>query len=287
MVTVSGLYNGTVSLLREHGIDNAKFEAGCLIEKAIGLTQLDVLTEPDRELDPEDGDYFHKAAELRELVRRRVSGEPLQYILGEWEFYAYKFKVGKGVLIPRQDTETLVDTAREHIGSGMLCADLCAGSGCIGITLAKLCDCMVDCYELSDEALGYLNENIVLNQAADKVAAIKADVLSEMTLSSAPEYDVIVTNPPYLTTKDMSELQKEVTFEPSMALFGGEDGLDYYRSILKSWTKRLKKGGFIAAEIGMGQEADVMRIFEENGITAAAEKDLCGIYRVVYGIKKI
>lgn len=280
MVTLSQLLRRTLTALEPLSLENTRFEAGCLIKAATGLSDIAFLTQPDTSI-PEP-----QQAAVEAMLSRRLSGEPLQYILGEWEFYGFPFKVGEGVLIPRQDTETLVELAEPHLSPNMLCADLCAGSGCIGISLAKRIGCKFHSYELSDKALGYLKENIALNEVQSLVTAINADVLSEETVEAAPMYDAILTNPPYLTAKDMSELMPEVKREPEMALFGGEDGLSYYREILRLWTKRLKNGGFIAAEIGMGQENDVIAIFAENGIEAAAHKDACGIYRVVCGVKK-
>ena len=279
MVTLGQLLSELVRSLAEHGMDNARFESELILEHTTGADRLKLLTSPETEV----SEVAVQAASL--LLKRRLSGEPLQYLLGEWEFYGFPFRVGEGVLIPRQDTETLVELAAEHLGKDALCADLCAGSGCIGISLARLKGCSVHSYELSEKAFGYLKENIALNDVSGLVKPVLADVLSEETVQTAPMYDVIVTNPPYLTPEDMRQLQKEVSFEPEMALLGGEDGLDYYRGIMRLWTKRLKNGGLIAAEIGMGQETDVIRIFEENGIQALAKKDYCGVYRVVYGIK--
>lgn len=275
------LLSEVICALAGSGIENARFEADCIFRKA-GMPRLSVITEPNAEVSPETENA------VRGMLSRRLGGEPLQYILGEWEFCGLPFEVGEGVLIPRQDTETIVELVREYIGgSGSECsaADLCAGSGCIGISLAKLCGCSVKSYELSEQAFAYLERNISLNGVDGLVTAVRADVLSEET-AAGEEFDVIVTNPPYLTEKDMRELQTEVTHEPQMALFGGADGLDFYRGILPLWTKRLRAGGIIAAEIGMGQERDVMRIFSENGITPDCAKDACGIYRVVYGIKE-
>lgn len=279
MVTLSEMFSVGRERLTASGNDNVRFEAEQLLQKATGADKLKLLTEPMCEVSAE------QAADFETLLERRISGEPLQYILGEWEFYGLPFKVGEGVLIPRQDTETLVELVLAQKLSGKRCADLCAGSGCIGITLAKEGGCKVHSYELSDKAFGYLTDNISLNGAEDIVTAIKADVLSEQTLSAAPMYDIIVSNPPYLTAQDMRELEVEVTHEPEMALFGGEDGLDFYRAIIAKWTERLNDGGFFAVEIGMGQEQDVMRIFRDNGLTADCIKDQCGIYRVVYGTK--
>ena len=279
MVKLGGLLRELIEELSANGIDDARFEAELILEKTTGADRLKLLVSPEMTVDEQ------AVQAAWEMLKLRISGKPLQYLLGEWEFYGLPFKVGEGVLIPRQDTETLVELAAEHINKDRLCADLCAGSGCIGISLAKLRGCQMHSYELSEKALYYLKENIALNGAEALVKAINADVLSQETVDSAPEYDAIVTNPPYLTPTDMSELQAEVRCEPEMALLGGEDGLDYYRVILRIWTKRLKKGGFIAAEIGVGQEADVIQIFEDNGIKAEAIKDYCGKYRVVYGFK--
>ncbi|MDE6726772.1 MAG: peptide chain release factor N(5)-glutamine methyltransferase, partial [Oscillospiraceae bacterium] len=207
------------------------------------------------------------------------------YILGEWEFYRLPFKVGEGVLIPRQDTETLVDTAarflRERDAWARKTLDLCAGSGCIGIALAKTAAAEVTCVEKSRRAFGYLEENAALNHVS--VRAVLGDALDENTVTG--EYDLIVSNPPYLTESDMRSLQKEVSFEPEAALFGGTDGLDFYRGIIPIYARKLVSGGMIAVEIGMGQESAVSGIFRENGLDPRLEKDMRGIYRVVYGIK--
>lgn len=280
-MVIRELLSEVICALAGVGIENARFEADCIFQKA-GLSRLTSITEPLSSVSEQT------ESSVREMLSRRLSGEPLQYILGEWEFCGLPFEVGEGVLIPRQDTETIVEIAREYIGGyggEVRAADLCAGSGCIGISLAKLCGCTVNSYELSDRALGYLERNIALNGVGVLVTPIKADVLSEDT-AAGEEFDVILTNPPYLTAKDMTELQTEVTHEPEMALYGGTDGLDFYRGIIPMWTKRLRKGGLIAAEIGIDQEHDVMRIFERSGISADCAKDACGIYRVVYGIKE-
>lgn len=273
---IRGLICGLSSELSAAGIENARFETECIAE-SVGIPRIKLLTEPEAPV-PEETE---KAA--REKISRRRRGEPLQYILGEWEFYGYPFKVGEGVLIPRQDTETLAELAvsfLEKRGGKPLAADLCAGSGCIGITLAKRLGCEVKCFELSEAAFGYLEQNIALNGVESLVTPILADVLN---VDTDERFDLIAANPPYLTKRDMETLQREVAFEPGFALYGGEDGLDLYRGILPRWSRRLKSGGLIAVEIGIGQEKDVMRIFAENGIEPGLAKDACGIYRVVYG----
>lgn len=270
------------SLSREIG-ENGAFEAACLLEYA-GYPRIIQLTEPEIELPDE------KLAEITALAERRKNGEPLQYILGEWEFYGFPFAVGRGVLIPRQDTETLVEVAEEFLKScgpeNRTAADLCAGSGCVGISLARRCGCNVSCIELSEEAFAYLEKNIERNGVSPHVSAINADIFSEQVIASLPPLDLIASNPPYLTESDMRELQKEVTYEPSLALFGGSDGLEFYRGITERWAGKLKPGGMLAVEIGMGQETDVMALFKQTGLTAECRKDACGINRVVYGIKQ-
>ncbi|MBP0984145.1 MAG: peptide chain release factor N(5)-glutamine methyltransferase [Oscillospiraceae bacterium] len=280
---MGGLIRECVKLLTDGGNNNPRFEAEQLVMAVCGADRKDLLTDPERAVNAA------QLAELEGFVSRRLSGEPLQYILGEWEFYGLPFCVGEGVLIPRQDTEIIaevaLDYAKKHEKPDFLAADLCAGSGCIGITLAKLAGVRVKLLELSDQALVYLRRNIVLNGVDCLCESVHADVLSEKTAEDLPQLDLIVTNPPYLTAKDMRELQTEVGFEPETALYGGEDGLDYYRRIIPLWSGKLRPGGMLAAEIGMGQEREVMKLFEQSGIMAQSEKDLCGIIRVIYGIK--
>lgn len=282
-MNIGALLRECTRALADGGNDNPRFEAEQLIMRLCGVTRNDMLIFPGLPVTEEQVDSVMGG------VSRRLSGEPLQYILGEWEFYGLPFRVGKGVLIPRQDTETIAELglefARRRRYPGFTAADLCAGSGCIGITIAKLAKVPVRLVELSENALEYLRENISLNEVGNMCEAIRGDVLSDDTARGLPLCDLIVTNPPYLTEKDMRELQAEVKFEPETALAGGEDGLDYYRRMIPLWGGRLKPGGMLAAEIGMGQEADVMRIFEECGMTAQYKKDMCGIIRVIYGTK--
>lgn len=279
-MTIRELQRDMMYKLADIGVENTRFETEQLLERA-GLSRLRLLTEPSGNV-PEK---VEKAA--LEMLGRRVSGYPLQYILGEWEFFGLPFKVGEGVLIPRQDTETLVERVRdillERAPEERYTADLCAGSGCIGIALAKLCGARVRCIELSEAAFGYLEQNIELNGVGDRVTAVLADVLDES--SADGEFDLIVSNPPYLDDTDMKNLQPEVAHEPKMALYGGSDGLGFFRGMIAVWTKRLKRGGAFAVEIGMGQERGVIEIFAENGIRADCITDMCGIYRVVYGVK--
>lgn len=277
-MTVREVYLLVRRELESGGVENSEFEARQLLRGA-GIDGLSVIAEPNASVS--EG----VVKELDAMTARRVSGEPLQYILGEWEFYGLPFKVGEGVLIPRQDTETLVDVCgeflKERAGNARKALDLCAGSGCIGIALAKTALADVTAIEKSPKAFGYLKENVALNGAS--VRAVLGDVLEECAVEG--EFDLIVSNPPYLNDEDMSSLQKEVQREPRVALYGGADGLELYRGILRIYPKRLKSGGMLAVEIGMGQESAVCGIFRENGLQPRVRKDLCGVDRVVYAIK--
>lgn len=264
--------------LESGGVENADFEAGQLLQ-SVGVDKITLISEPNAAVSEDI------LREINARVERRIRGEPLQYILGEWEFYGLPFKVGEGVLIPRQDTETLVETAarflKERDKTSRRTLDLCAGSGCIGIALAKTAGADVICVENSTQAFGYLEENIAMNNVP--VRAVLGDVLEKPELGG--EFDLIVSNPPYLTENDMRCLQREVEFEPKAALFGGTDGLDFYRKLLADYPQMLKNGGMFAVEIGVTQEKAVCGIFRENGLAPRVEKDLCGVYRVVYSIK--
>ncbi|MCL1822571.1 MAG: peptide chain release factor N(5)-glutamine methyltransferase [Oscillospiraceae bacterium] len=227
-------------------------------------------------------EYAEKSKQdINKLIERRVNGEPLQYILGEWEFYGYNFKIGKGVLIPRPETEFLVDSAKEY--KPELVYDLCAGSGCVGIALAKETGCKVISVDISEEAIKYLKQNIKLNGV--EIETIKDDVLNPA--ETYTESDCILVNPPYLTGLEIQKLQKEVTYEPEIALFGGKDGLDFYRKIFTLWSGKLKKGGLFAVEVGDGQAREVCGFMQNAGLfeTPQIIKDYSGIERVVYALK--
>lgn len=269
--------------LAEYGVENARFEAEQILIKA-GIPKQSVMWEPREGADPE----CKKLAE--ELLKRRLSGYPLQYLIGEWSFYACNLKVGEGVLIPRQDTETIAELAdgflKKRPQGERRVLDLCAGSGCIGIALSKFCGAITTSVEKSETAIKFLSENVELNCVSDKITAVCGDIFSEDVLARVGgEYDVIVSNPPYLTGSDMDNLQREVGFEPREALYGGEDGLDFYRRIPGVYLEKLKGGGLFAVEIGIGQDAEVAEIFRKYGFSPQFKEDLCGVKRVVYCVK--
>ncbi len=221
-------------------------------------------------------------SEIEPLINRRLKGEPLQYILGKWGFYKGEFLVGEGVLIPRQDTETLVETAVEFLKGkeNPRVIDLCSGSGCVAISIAtEFPSAQVIACEKYQKAFSYLEKNVKLNKTENV-----RPMLLDITKETCDEADLIVSNPPYITKKDMETLQKEVLKEPETALYGGEDGLYFYRVIAEKWGLLLKKGGMLALEIGIGQEESVKDLLKKAGLkNVGTKKDLCGVQRVVFG----
>lgn len=284
MVTVGELYTNLKSMLRLMNIEEYSFEAKLIFEKAFESEFPRILMNRDSAVSE------NILKDIQDMTEKRRNGLPVQYIVGEWEFYGYPFKVGKGVLIPRQDTETLVDYVleicrRNNIKSPKI-IDLCSGTGCIAITLKKeIPDSEVYALELSENALEYLEYNKKLNNADIKI--IKADVLEDNSRKNLPVFDIIVSNPPYLTKQDMQELQKEVQAEPESALYAGEDGLCFYKKITPLWKKSLKKGGIIVYEIGINQHDSVSDILKSDNFEKVEFiKDTAGIIRVVSAVKE-
>ena len=258
-----------IKLLKATGFDSARFEANEIVIACFGECPWNTEVDPLR------------LEKVDEMLNRRLKREPLQYILGEWEFYGLPFKVGSGVLIPRQDTEVLIETVLPLIKQGDRVFDLCAGSGCIGITLAKLGKAEVTLFEKSNEALGYLKQNVELNGV--KAEVLQYDVLGKPFDGVA---DMIVSNPPYIKTEVVKALEPEVKCEPEMALDGGEDGLIFYRHIANEWKSCLNDGGYLAFEIGFDQGNEVCDILRQAGYKDVnCIKDLSQNDRVVIGRK--
>lgn len=223
-----------------------------------------------------------KVVELTlKLCRRRRDGEPLQYLLGEWEFYGLPFKVGRGVLIPRADTETLVDVALEKIRDTPTpeVLDLCSGSGCVAVALShERPDAAVTALELSDAAYEYLLQNIEINDV--RVSPVRGDLMDYTHLKPL---DLLVSNPPYIPRETIATLQREVLHEPRRALDGGADGLDFYRSIVRLYRPQLAPSGWICLEVGIGQSGKVGEILAAEGFTEVGTRnDYGGVARVVY-----
>ena len=208
---------------------------------------------------------------VEQLLSRVLKGEPLAYVLGEWEFYGLTLKVTPDVLIPRDDTCAVASLA---INQGLFLSqdprilDLCCGSGCIGLAVAsRVKDAKVTLADLSQRALAVAKENVVLNKLSGRVRCVTADAMKPAP-GFLGKFDMIVSNPPYITGADMLTLDASVKdYEPHMALYGGEDGLDFYRAIAKNYAAALKPGGYLAFEFGDDQGDDVCAILEENGYT--------------------
>lgn len=277
-ITVGAALRRLTHYLEENGIEAPDFEALQMLQ-SLGYSKIrilegrGVLTQQQQE-------------QLRQLASRRLEGEPLQYLLGEWEFYGLTLKVGPGVLIPRPDTETLVEAGLSYLKgrTGCRVLDLCAGTGCVGLAVERSAKDISALYALEKEeaAFFYLKENLAAYES--RIMPLHQDGLAPGP--EADQLDLILCNPPYLTGEDMESLQTEVRYEPPSALDGGEDGLDFYRRLTAVWKHRLNPGGLLAYEIGMGQQEDVTQILRQEGLEQIHWKeDLSGIVRVVAGRK--
>ena len=282
VVVIKDLIEKTKDKFDKAGIENPAFNSLCLAEKVFGVSQQDLIINPNLTAGEE------KLPEFEELAKRRISGEPLQYILGEWEFFGYNFKVGEGVLIPRDDTEVLLraclDILKTKPRAKVL--DLCSGSGALAVVIAKETDAEVYAVEKSKKALPYLYDNIKLNNADVKVT--EGDIFECYEDFEDRYFELILSNPPYIKSDEINTLQKEVGYEPRMALDGGEDGFDFYRSIIKNWSRKLKSGGTLAFELGEGQFETVKSLMAAEGFeNIEAKLDFGGIHRAVYGTLNI
>lgn len=221
--------------------------------------------------------------QMDDFVQARLQGVPLQYLTGKAWFYGRKFCVGEGVLIPRADTEVLVEHTLKYVKKGMRIADFCTGSGCIGLTLAAEADVFVTLFDLSDDALRYAEQNRKLHDPELKTEVCKVDLLHSIPQS---EYDIIVSNPPYIRRDELPELQAEVRKEPQMALDGGEDGLVFYRRIAELGKRCLRKDGYLILECGIGQSGEILQLLRTCGYrNAEVVFDYHGVDRVVSAVR--
>ena len=209
--------------------------------------------------------------EMNAAVERVRNGEPLAYVLGQWEFYGLPLHITKDVLIPRDDTCAVTELAIKQalfLGSSPRILDLCTGSGCIGLAIAsRVKDAKVTLADISKEAIAVAKKNIALNKMTGRVSCIQADALGKPS-TFLGQFDMIVSNPPYITSKEMLDLPDSVkNYEPHLALFGGDDGLSFYRNIADSYRNALKPGGYLCFEFGMGQGDAVCGILQMNGYT--------------------
>ncbi|MCI8573994.1 MAG: peptide chain release factor N(5)-glutamine methyltransferase [Oscillibacter sp.] len=280
-ITYNDLYLDIRRQLRECGVEAATLEARELV--CFGLDK------SREELVRDSRLYAGTAQErrVRELVDRRLAGEPVAYLTGEWEFYGLPLDITQEVLIPRSDTEVLAEQAIAYVQGLGECRvlDLCAGSGCIGLAVAeKAPNCKVVLGELSDGALKICRQNIRRNGLSGRAVPVQADA-REQPDQTLGVFQCIVSNPPYIPSADIAGLDVSVKdYEPRAALDGGPDGLDFYRSICERWKQALIPGGRLYFEVGIGQADRVLRIMRGQGFgDIQLVDDLGGIPRVVFG----
>ena len=269
-------YRQLCAKLQDAKIEDSEWDALCLMERFCQVSPSLLRVAPDRD---------YESPSLADAIDRRLAHEPLQYILGEWDFYRQKYEVSPDCLIPRADTEVLVETAVRLLPHGARFADLCTGSGCIAIsTLAERPDTQAVALEKFPATLSLAERNAAKNEVSARFFTVLADVLSsaQKLVENAP-FDAILSNPPYIPTADIDALSPEVHAEPVAALDGGKDGLLFYRSILKNYTPLLKKDGFFLFEIGFDQAEALLSLGRENSLLHAhVIRDLGGRDRVVY-----
>ena len=252
-------------LLRQEDAQSASLMARNLLAHYSGKTQEEILSNRDLYASEEIGRKMEAATD------RLLEGEPLAYVLGEWDFYGLTLHVDNHVLILRDDTCAVVSLGVNQgifLPSDPRVLDLCTGSGCIGLAIAsRIKDARVTLADISKEALAVAKKNIVTHHLSGRVTCVQADALKPAP-GFLGKFDMIVSNPPYITGEEMLTLQDSVkNYEPHLALYGGEDGLDFYRSIAVNYGKALKPGGFLCLEFGEEQGDDICRILTENGFT--------------------
>lgn len=281
-ITYNNLYLDIRRQLKAAGVESAQLEARELMCYA---------TDKSREQFVRDASLYvadNVEKRIRDLVARRLAGEPVAYIIGEWEFYGLPLDISNDVLIPRMDTELLAERAillARAAGEGARVLDLCAGSGCIGLAVAaNVPSCRVVLADVSEGALRVCKQNIRRCGLNAQVVCLLADAM-QPPAPNLWDFDVIVCNPPYIPTGDISGLDVSVKdYEPHLALDGGADGLDFYRAIAERWGNALRLDGSLLFEVGIGQVGDVEMIMAKNGYRdIRTYQDTAGIWRVVEG----
>lgn len=281
--TYNNLYLDARKRLREAGVEGAQLEARELVCCAAGKSREQFY----RDMALYASDPVEE--KLAELLERRLAGEPVAYLIGEWEFYGLPLDISESVLIPRPDTETLVDHVVAWLRPLPECRvlDLCAGSGCIGLAIAsQVPGARVVLGELDEGALRICRQNIRRNSLSGQVVSLKMDALSDPP-PRLGDFDCLVCNPPYIPSGDIAGLDVSVRdYEPHLALDGGTDGLDFYRSVCRLWRDVLHTGSRLAFEVGIGQADDVLRLMRGEGFgELEILPDPAGIPRVVTGLR--
>lgn len=270
-------------ILKLQQIESYILDCQLILSKVLNLDRMSIIINRDMEVEDKT------AEEYFDLIDKRKNRMPLKYITQSCEFMGIDFFVEEGVLIPRPDTEILVEQVLKEIEDKKFTAicDVCCGSGAIGLSIAKLMDFVkLDCCDIDNKALEVTHINHKRLLLENRVNVIKSDLL-QYAIEQGKNFDVIVSNPPYIKTKDIPSLMEDVKdYEPYIALWGGDDGLDFYRNITNQSLKVLKQRGLLAFEIGYDEGEEVSKILYDNGYTdVRCIKDLAGIDRVVLGIK--
>ncbi len=278
-MTVKELLKLGADILEKNHISNYTNEARWIFEAAFECERDYLIFHSEDVTDSDKTQLF------LDKINKRASGIPVQYVIGEWDFYSETFFVGEGVLIPRPETELLVDFALEYLKNkkSPIVIDLCSGSGCVGLTVAKhIPDSRVWLVEKSEEAMKYLKKNKEKLMLSN-VSVVQGDIFNGYDYFEIPKPDLILSNPPYIITDEIEYLQSEVLKEPIMALDGGMDGLDFYRAIADKWLSLCDCS--IAVECGEGQSEQIKQIFSMHCSDTYTVSDFNGTERVVVGRK--
>lgn len=277
-MTINDFKAKAISAL-EHRVDNPRMEAEQLLMWALHLSHSDIIIRR-RDTVPSDAE-----ARLMGAIKRRLAREPLQYIIGEWDFYGLRMFCGPGCLIPRSESEMLVDFAVRNLPRGGHLLDLCTGSGCIAVAvLNNRPDVTASAVDISEDALYYARKNAEYHGiSSDSLKLFCQDILDHSPLVIP---DVIVSNPPYIKTEDVEQLQQEVLFEPYIALNGGYDGLDFYKIIASKYERFMKPTTSIAVELGYDIAREVDALFRGKRFQTELLYDTHGIARVCVAKKR-
>lgn len=265
-----------VKRLKANNVENAVFDANLIVRNVLGLQPIDIVLSHQKEVEEK------QLLKIFDFCERRCKNEPLQYILGTQEFMGLEFEVSRKVLVPRADTETLVEAVLAE-NRGMNVLDICTGSGCIAASIAHYNkNAFVIGLDISEDALKLAERNAEKIGVGDRVRFEKCDIMNNVP---SGVFDVVVSNPPYIETNEIGKLQKEVSlYEPHIALDGGTDGLDFYRRISSVAPRLLQQGGKLYYEVGYNQADVVEKIMEQSGFKDVKRtKDLCGVERVLCG----
>lgn len=283
-MTILEAYNKGKNILKSHNSQTSVTDTLCIFKKCFNMERHEIFINKNNIVEEK------KCLQFLEMINKRKTGYPVQYIIEQWEFMGMDLKIGKGVLIPRDDTEVLVNSGlnilkTKNIKSPLI-IDLCAGAGTIALSLERLLNktSHIVAIEISEYAYAYLKENTT--RYGKNTISIMGDILECHKMFNNGTVDAIFSNPPYIPSDNINNLQDEVKIEPRIALDGGNDGLKFFQIICNYWIKKLKYDGFIAVEVGIGQARDVLEMFKDNGLTNIdIKKDINGIERVVIGHK--